>query len=103
MNKKLLRGALLETALLSLINESAEGGLHGYGIFEEIKKQLGVSLGPSTLYPELKLLEKQHFIASSWEIENGRARKKYTITLEGQNILNKYFLDLRIMVPKIIG
>jgi hypothetical protein len=51
VDKKLLRGALLETALLNLINESAEGGLHGYGIFEEIRKQLGVSLGRRLCIP----------------------------------------------------
>jgi DNA-binding PadR family transcriptional regulator len=103
MNKNLMRGAFLETVLLNLISESAESGLHGYAIFAEIRKQFGVNLGPSTLYPELKLLEKQHLIAPSWEIAYGRARKKYKITHQGQSILNKYSLDLRIMVPKIIG
>ncbi len=102
-NRNLMRGAFLETVLLNLISESAESGLHGYGISAEIKKQFGVNLGPSTLYPELKLLEKQHLIESSWEIIHGRARKKYKITHQGENILNKYFIDLKIMVPKIIG
>jgi PadR family transcriptional regulator, regulatory protein PadR len=103
MNKNLMRGAFLETVLLNLISESAESGLHGYAIFAEIRKQFGVNLGPSTLYPELKLLEKQQLIEPSWEISYGRARKKYKITRQGQSILNKYFLDLRIMVPKLIG
>jgi DNA-binding PadR family transcriptional regulator len=103
MNKNLMRGAFLETVLLNLINESAESGLHGYAIFAEIKKQFGINLGPSTLYPELKDLEKQHLIEPSWEIAYGRARKKYKITRQGQSILNKYFVDLRIMVPKLIG
>jgi PadR family transcriptional regulator, regulatory protein PadR len=103
MNKNLMRGAFLETVLLNLINESAESGLHGYAIFAEIKKQFGVNLGPSTLYPELKLLEKQQLIESSWEIAFGRARKKYKITRQGRGLLNKYFLDLKIMVPKLIG
>ena len=98
-----MRGAFLETVLLNLINESSNSGLHGYAIFSEVKKQFGVNLGPSTLYPELKILEKQKLIEPKWEIESGRARKKYKITRKGQSILDKYFVDLRIMVPKIIG
>ncbi len=103
MNKNMMRGAFLETVLLNIINDSAETGLHGYAIFSEIKKQFGVNLGPSTLYPELKLLEKQHLIEPTWEIAFGRARKKYRITRQGQSLLNKYFVDLRVMVPKLIG
>jgi PadR family transcriptional regulator, regulatory protein PadR len=102
VNKKLMRGAFLETVLLNLINES-ERGLHGYAIFAEIRKQFGINLGPSTLYPELKLLEKQHLIEPNWQIECGRARKKYRITSKGQSLLNNYFVDLKVMVPKIIG
>jgi len=40
VNKKLFRGAILETVLLSLINESGEGGLHGYAVFLRFKKSL---------------------------------------------------------------
>jgi DNA-binding PadR family transcriptional regulator len=62
MSKKLLRMAFLQAVFLSLIDESTEDGLHGYAIFEEVRKRFDVNIDPSTLYPELKLLKKQQLI-----------------------------------------
>ncbi len=102
MNKKLFRGAILETVLLNLINDASVRGLHGYAIFVAVHKKFGVRLGPSTLYPELKLLEKQELIASSWEIATGKARRQYRITRKGQNLLKEYFTELKIVIPTLV-
>ena len=96
MNKKLFRGAILETVLLNLINDSSESGLQGYAIFMAVKKKFGVYLGPSTLYPELKLLEKQGLIESSWQFALGKARRNYRITRKGQSMLKEYFAELKL-------
>jgi DNA-binding PadR family transcriptional regulator len=102
VNKKLFRGAILETILLNLINDASDCGLHGYAIFMAVRKKFGVRLGPSTLYPELKLLEKQGLIASSWEIATGKARRQYRITRKGQGLLREYFAELKIVIPTFI-
>jgi DNA-binding PadR family transcriptional regulator len=99
MIKNLLKGAVLETVLLNLIESAKETGLHGYAIFREIKRKFGVSVGPSLLYPELKQLEKKGLIAPSWEIKSGKARKRYTITPSGQRVLREYFAELRVIMP----
>ena len=67
LNKKIFRGAILESILLNIINDASDRGLHGYAIFKVVYKKFGIRLGPSTLYTELKQLEKQGLIASSWE------------------------------------
>ena len=102
MNKKLFRGAILETVLLSLINESGEGGLHGYAVFLAIQKKFGVRLGASTLYPELALLGRQGLIVSSWGIVGGKARKQFKITRKGQSLLREYSAELKIVVPSFV-
>ena len=102
MNKKLFRGAILETVLLNLINEASDRGLHGYALFMTIRKKLGVHLGPFTLYPELKLLERQGLIESTWEIAVGKARRQYRITRKGQSLLREYFAELKIVIPACV-
>ena len=102
MNKKLFRGAILETILLNLIDAAGDHGLHGYAVFMTVYKKFGVRLGPSTLYPELKHLEKRGLITSSWEIAVGKARRKYRITRKGQSLLREYFAELKVVIPTVV-
>jgi DNA-binding PadR family transcriptional regulator len=99
VNKKIFRGAILESILLNLINETSDRGLHGYAIFKTVHKKFGIRLGASTLYPELKQLEKQGLVASSWEVALGKARKQYRITRKGQGLLREYFAVLKTVIP----
>jgi len=67
MNKKILHGAILESILLNLINDSSDRGIYGYAISNAVCKKFGVRLGSSTIYGELKQLEKQGLLTSNWE------------------------------------
>jgi DNA-binding PadR family transcriptional regulator len=102
MIKNLLKGAILETVVLNMIECSEENGAHGYAIFRDIKKKFGVSIGPSVLYPELKRLEKNGLISPRWEIAHGKARKRYIITSSGQKALKEYSTGLRIIMPVFV-
>jgi DNA-binding PadR family transcriptional regulator len=101
MKRKLFRGAILETVLLSLISEAAEEGLHGYAVFIAVQKKYGVRLGQSTLYPELAQLERQSLIESSWDIVDGKARRVFRITRKGNSLLREYSAELKMFVPSI--
>jgi PadR family transcriptional regulator, regulatory protein PadR len=101
MIRKLLHGAVLETVLLNLISEAAEG-LHGYAVFLAVQKKYGVRLGASTLYPELALLEQQKLIESSWEIVGGKARRVFRITTKGKRQLTEYSAELKLVVPAVV-
>ena len=99
MNKKIFHGAILESILLNLINETSDLGLHGYAILKMMQKKYSVNLGCSSIYPELGRLEKRGLIASSWEFSFERAHKKYRITQKGQKLLKEYFVELRAVIP----
>ncbi len=103
MIKRLFKGALLETILLNIINNESQNGVHGYAIFTTIKRKFGVRLGPSTLYPELRLLESHGLVEASWDLSKARPRKRYTITKEGRNLLAEYSAELKVVVPTPIS
>ena len=102
LTKKIFRGAILESILLNIINDTSDHGLHGYAIFKVVYKKFGTRLSPSTLYTELKHLEKQELISSSWEITRGKACKQYRITRNGQTALREYFVELKAIVPAFV-
>jgi PadR family transcriptional regulator, regulatory protein PadR len=102
VNKKIFRGAILESILLNLINDTSNRGLYGYAILKVVHKKFGIHLGASTIYPELKRLEKHGFIGSSWEFVLGKARKQYRITRKGQSLLMAYFVELNAVIPVFV-
>jgi DNA-binding PadR family transcriptional regulator len=99
LNKKILHGVILESVLLNLINETSDRGLHGYAIFDAVNKKFGITLGASTVYPELKQLEKQGLVQSIWEFTLGKAHKQYRITKKGQKQLKENFVELKTIIP----
>jgi PadR family transcriptional regulator, regulatory protein PadR len=99
MNKKIFHGAILESILLNIVNDSSDCGLHGYAIAKSVQTRFGVRLGASTIYPELRRLEKQGLMGSSWELSFGKARKQYRITRKGQSLLREYSMELKAVIP----
>ncbi len=97
MDKKFFRGLILENIFLNLINENSEG-VHGYGLQKVIKRNFGVLLGASSIYPELKRLERQGLIDSSWSVSMGRAHKQYRLTNKGRVLMAMNSLDLKTIV-----
>ena len=102
MTRKIFHGAILESILLNLINETSDRGLHGYAILKAVQKKFGILLGPSSVYLELKRLEKRGLIVSSWEFSLGKARKQYRITQKGQSLLREYFVELKAIIPTLV-
>ena len=65
----------------------AEGDSYGYAIIKRVTELSGGHLQwtDGMLYPVLHRLERQGYVAAQWsESENGRQRKYYRITKEGQ-------------------
>lgn len=81
---KLVRG-LLDLLVLGLLKEKS---IHGYGIITNIRRNFGVYFGPSTVYPLLGELETKGHIKSEWDLTHDRPRKVYSLTTEGQSLLN---------------
>ena len=102
LNKKLFKGAVLETVLLNLINGEPQNGLHGYAISNAIRRKFAVHLGSSTLYPELKLLETRGLVKSFWGVFDGRPSRKYRITDKGQSLLQQYSAELQVLISNSV-
>jgi len=92
MNKQIIRKAeiklvrgMLDLVVLGLLKEKS---LHGYGVITNIRQNFGVYFGPSTIYPLLGDLEKKGTIKSQWDLTHDRPRKVYSLTPEGNSLLN---------------
>lgn len=81
---KLMRG-LLDLVVLQFLRVHP---MHGYRIITSIRKNFGVYFGPSTVYPLLSELEDKGYVKSSWDLDADRPRKVYSLTTEGQNLLD---------------
>ena len=81
---KLTKG-VLDMIVLQLIDEQP---MHGYQIITKIRKSFGIYFGPSTVYPLLGTLEKKGYLKSAWNTDAERPRKVYSLTKDGETVLN---------------
>jgi len=97
VSTKLMKG-LLDMIILQFLSGEP---MHGYQIITKIRKNFGVYFGPSTIYPLLNTLEKKGFVASTWNMEFERPRKIYSLTTDGQSMLNFTEESLNLICRKI--
>ena len=95
---KLMRG-LLDMVILQFLRVHP---MHGYQIITHIRKNFGVYFGPSTVYPLLGLLEEKGYIKSTWDLNNDRPRKVYSLTHEGENLLGVTEASLNQICRKLM-
>ncbi len=81
---KLTKG-LIDLIILQLLENSP---MHGYQIITTIRKNFGVYLGPSTVYPLLNMMEKKSCIKSEWKMDGDRPKKIYKLTNNGKTTLD---------------
>jgi PadR family transcriptional regulator, regulatory protein PadR len=104
-NRELVKGST-SLILLQLLNER---DMYGYELVKELEQRSDndLSVKEGTLYPALHKLEKQEYIEYYWqEQEKGPARKYYTITDAGKEVLNektREWQDFVKVMNKVIG
>ena len=81
---KKLRG-LLDYLILRLLKDKP---MHGYGVLCAIRDRYGYYPAPSNIYPILSSFEKKNYVESRLEVCNGKPRRVYSITSEGEAILD---------------
>jgi len=86
---------LLDIQLLRVIQNQPTWG---YQIKKQIETDFNIKLRHGILYPTLNALEKRGFLKSNKQQEEGRLRKVYTITPEGQTYLSAYYQILQIQL-----
>lgn len=97
VSTKLMKG-LLDMIILQFLQTEP---MHGYQVITKIRKNFGVYFGPSTVYPLLGTLEKKGYVASEWNMDSERPRKIYSLTNDGQSMLNFTEESLNLICRKI--
>uniref|UniRef100_A0A7C9NLT8 PadR family transcriptional regulator n=1 Tax=Muribaculaceae bacterium Z82 TaxID=2304548 RepID=A0A7C9NLT8_9BACT len=87
MDAQMKRGFLDACVLATLL----PGESYGYQIIKDAPPSLGLS--ESTLYPLLKRLETRGLIRVRKAEHNGRLRKYYSLTPEGNNAVREFLED----------
>ena len=95
-----LTKGMLDLVVLGLLKNKS---MHGYGIIQSIRKNFGIYLGPSTVYPFLKDLEKKGQIKSQWDMNHERPRKVYTLTPKGDDFLIGAEQSLRTFCYRLVS
>jgi len=100
MDAQLKRG-LLDACLLAIL---AQGESYGYKIMQSAESVM--SIRESTLYPILRRMEQQGYLATWQQEHSGRLRKYYRITPLGEERLENFreeWRDIKQMVDYIMG
>lgn len=81
-----LGSALLDACVLSILHEN---DTYGYKLTQELKQSLNVS--ESTLYPVLRRLTKEEYLATYDQQYEGRNRRYYKLTEKGKEQYEIYY------------
>ena len=89
---------LIDLIILQLLDDHP---MHGYEIITTIHKNFGVCLRPSTIYPTLSRMEKESCVKSELNRDSKKLRKIYSLTNNGQNMLNFTEEFMKLIFPKV--
>ncbi len=88
MENKLIRDLFLGFIRIHILFHAAKEPVYGTEFHEELKRH-GYNVSFGTLYPIFHRLEKDGYIIAKKENINGKIRKYYSITEEGNAILKQ--------------
>jgi len=97
LNRKFFLGFIRIHILYHAQNEN----IYGAQMMDALSDH-GYKLSPGTLYPILHSLEQEGFLKSQRKNVKGKIRKYYTITPEGQKVLQEAIGKLRELTSEII-
>ena len=89
MDAQLKKGSLEVCVLAVLLDNDS----YGYKIIQDLDGVLNIS--ESTLYPILKRLENNKLVSTYSVEHNGRLRKFYSITKQGEEKIKDYIIDFK--------
>lgn len=78
-----------------------EDEVYGVAMMEELKRH-GYDIGPSTMYPILHGLEKNGYLIRHERIVDGKIRKYYRITADGEQALRDIKTKINELVSEVM-
>lgn len=94
----MLREFFLGFVKIHVLHYAAEAPVYGLELIEELARH-GYDLSPGTLYPTLHRLHELGYLAREDRVVDGRRRKYYTITGQGQAAL----AEARLKIAELVG
>jgi len=89
------RGALVLAVLTQLHREQ-----YGYSL-KKLLADKALEIDEGTLYPLLRRLEAQGLLRSRWRIEDGRPRRYYRISTQGEQVERELAAEWRALARAI--
>lgn len=89
LSLELRRGALVLAVLLELRHEE-----YGYSL-KKLLSAKGLDIDEGTLYPLLRRLESQGLLRSAWRLEDGRPRRYYRTSAQGDKLATELTAEWR--------
>lgn len=86
-----VQGLVLELrrgTLILLVLSQMKEPTYGYNLVKQLNDR-DIPMDANTLYPLMRRLEGQGLLKSQWDTGEGKPRKYYQITPEGQEVLEK--------------
>lgn len=88
MSDKVLRKLFLGFMSIHILHHAAKEPIYGLWMIEELRDH-GYELSAGTLYPILHGMEKDDLLSSSEVNVDGKIRKYYKITPQGESVLTE--------------
>ena len=101
LEARMLRDFFLGFVRIHILHHACEKPIYGTWIIEELARH-GYRLSAGTLYPILHRLERQRYLSSYKDVINGKVRKYYRITPEGEASLEEAKKKIRELVQEVL-
>ncbi|WP_093043338.1 PadR family transcriptional regulator [Thalassobacillus cyri] len=88
MDNKILRKLFLGFIHIHILHHAKEEAIYGSWMLEELREH-GYDISPGTLYPILHHMEVDGLLDKEEKNVNGKIRKYYRITTQGETILEE--------------
>jgi PadR family transcriptional regulator, regulatory protein PadR len=97
----MLRSFLLGVIQIHILHSAAHGTIYGSALIDELRRH-GYDLSPGTLYHVLHDLAAEGYLRQEARVVNGRQRKDYTLTAQGQAALDQIRPKIRELVDEVL-
>lgn len=88
MQEQIIRKLFLAFIEIHILHHAKKEPIYGTWMIEELKSH-GYSISAGTLYPIFHNMEKENLLIVQSKTINGKVRKYYSITEEGNSVLEQ--------------